>query len=269
MFGHTYYNGVIRKYVALFGTLFNDVYINRYDAASGMTTSEKVPITYGPREKVLARVTADLELNRMPAIQLPRMTFEISDMTYASTRKLNTVGRRVKLDSTDTSKLNYQYNPVPYDINFVLSVIVKNADDGANIIEQILPFFTPEWTTTVEIIPEMDMIVDVPVVLNNVSVQDDYEGDFVTRRSLIWTLNFTMKAYVFGPVRKSGVIKFANTNIYDYTASPNTHLTTINTRPGLLANGQPTSNLDLTVALSEIDASENYGFIITVDNPNK
>lgn len=267
MFGHTYYHGVIRKYVALFGTLFNEVYVNRYDPDSQSTRSIKVPITYGPREKVLARITSDPELNRMPAIQLPRMTFEIADISYASTRKLNTVGRRVKLDATDPNKYNYQYNPVPYDINFVLSVIVKNADDGANIIEQILPFFTPEWTTTVEIIPEMDMTVDVPVVLNNVSVQDDYEGDFVTRRSLIWTLNFTMKAYVFGPVRKSGIIKFANTNIYDST-STNNHLTTVDTRPGLTANGTPTSNAELTVALSNIDANDEYGFIITVTNPN-
>lgn len=268
MFGHTYYHGVIRKYVALFGTLFNDVYVNRYEVASGMTNSVKVPITYAPVEKVLARVTADPELNRMPAIQLPRMTFEITDMSYASSRKLNTVGKRVKVDSTDSSKISHQYNPVPYDINFTLSIIVKNADDGANIVEQILPFFTPEWTTTVEIIPEMDLVIDVPVILNNISLRDDYEGDFLTRRSLVWTLNFTMKAYVFGPVRKSGIIKFANTNLYDTTITPNTHLSSIDVRPGLTANGTPTSNAQLTVALNDIDAEDNYGFIITVANPN-
>lgn len=267
MFGHTYYHGVIRKYVALFGTLFNEVYINRYDSDSQVTRTSKVPITYGPREKVLARLTSDPELNRMPAIQLPRMTFEIADITYASSRKLNTIGKRVKLDASETNKYNYQYNPVPYDINFVLSIIVKNADDGANIIEQILPFFTPEWTTTVEIIPEMEMTVDIPVVLNNVSLQDDYEGDFVARRSLIWTLNFTMKAYVFGPIRKNGIIKFANTNFFDST-STNNHLSSIDTRPGLTANGSPTSNSELTVSIDSIDASDNYGFVITVTNPN-
>lgn len=267
MFGHTYYHGVVRKYVALFGTLFNDIYINRYDPDTDITQSVKVPINYGPREKVLARVVSDPELNKMPAIQLPRMTFEIASMTYASSRKLNTLGKRYKQDATDSSKLSYQYNPVPYDIGFALSIIVKNADDGANIVEQILPFFTPEWTTTVEIIPEMDLTVDIPVILNSVDVQDDYEGDYVTRRSLIWTLNFTMKAYVFGPVRKSGVIKFANTNIYDSTATPNTHLSSIDTRPGLTANGAPTSNAELTVALGEIESSDNYGFIITVTKP--
>ena len=264
MFGHTYYHGVIRKYVALFGTLFNDVFVNRYDPDSQLTRSVKVPITYGPREKVLARVTADPELNKMPAIQLPRMTFEISDMSYASSRKLNTVSKRYKSDNTDPNSLVYQYNPVPYDIGFTLSIIVKNADDGANIVEQILPFFTPEWTTTVELIPEMDFTADIPVILNNVSVQDDYEGDFVTRRSLIWTLNFTMKAYVFGPVRKSGVIKFANTNIYD---TSNNMLSSSDIRPGLTANGAPTSNAELTIALNEIESTDNYGYIITITRP--
>lgn len=268
MFGHIYYHGVIRKYVALFGTLFNDIHLNRYDAESDFTQTVKVPINYGPREKVLARVVSDPELNRMPAIQLPRMTFEISSMSYANARKLNTLGKRYKQDNTDTSKLSYQYNPVPYDIQFRLSIIVKNADDGANIVEQILPFFTPEWTTTVEIIPEMNFTVDVPVVLNSVNVEDDYEGNFETRRSLIWTLDFTMKAYVFGPVRKSGIIKFANTNIYNSLSSPNTHLTSVDTRPGLTANGTPTSDAELTVPISEIESGDNYGFIITVTNPN-
>jgi hypothetical protein len=268
MFGHTYYHGVIRKYVALFGTLFNDVYVNRYDSKSDMTQSVKVPINYGPREKVLARVVSDPELNKMPAIQLPRMTFEITNMSYASSRKLNTLGKRYKQDTTDANKLLYQYNPVPYDISFTLSVIVKNADDGANIIEQILPFFTPEWTTTVHIIPEMDITVDIPVVLNSVEVQDDYEGNFETRRSLIWTLNFTMKAYVFGPVRKSSIIKFANTNIYDTTSAPNTHLSSVDVRPGLTANGTPTSDAELTISLNEIESIDDYGYIKTVTNPN-
>ena len=137
MFGHTYYHGVVRKYVALFGTLFNEIYLNRYDPDSDFTQSVKVPINYGPREKVLARVVSDPELNKMPAIQLPRMTFEIASMSYASNRKLNTIGRRQKQDASDPNKLSYQYNPVPYDIGFTLSIIVKNADDGANIVANI------------------------------------------------------------------------------------------------------------------------------------
>lgn len=268
MFGHTYYHGVIKKYVALFGTLFNDVYVNRYEAMSGMTTTVKVPISYGPKEKVLVRALGDPDLNRQPAIQLPRMSFEITSMEYATNRKLNTVGKRAIKDPTNANRLIYQYNPVPYDISFTLSIMVKNADDGANIVEQILPFFTPEWTTTVELIPEMDYKVDIPVVLTSVSVNDDYENDFVTRRAIIWTLEFTMKAYVFGPTRKGQIIKFANSNIFSTLTTPNTYLSAVDVRPGLLANGQPTTNSEATVSITDIEADDNFGYIVTVENPN-
>jgi hypothetical protein len=269
MFGHVYYHSLIRKYVAVFGTLFNDVYLNRYDTDSDMRTSIKVPITYGPREKVLARALADPDLNRMPSITLPRMTFEMTSLQYASNRKLNTIGKRVVKDTTDPNQLKYQYNPVPYDISFTLSVITKNADEGANIVEQILPFFTPEWTTSVELIPEMDYVADIPVVLDRVSCMDEYEGDFLNRRAIIWTLDFTMKVYILGPIRKQGIIKFANTNIYDYTSSPNTHLSSVDVRPGLLANGSPTTNSAATVSIDLIESDDNYGYIVTVTNPNE
>ena len=269
MFGHVFYHSVIRKYVAVFGTLFNDVHLNRYDAGSGMYETIKVPITYGPKEKVLARVTGDPDLNRMPAITLPRMAFEMTAMNYATSRKLNTLGKRIKKDPDNPNQLKYQYNPVPYDLSFTLNIITKHADEGANIVEQILPFFTPEWTSTVEIIPEMDYIVDIPVVLDRVSCSDDYEGDFLTRRSVIWTLDFTMKAYVFGPTRKQGIIKFANTNIYDYTTTPNTHMSSVDVRPGLLANGSPTTNSAASISIDLIETDDNYGYIVTVTNPNE
>lgn len=269
MFGHVYYHSLIRKYVAVFGTLFNDVYLNRYDANSMMTTSIKVPISYGPREKVLARALADPNLNRMPSITLPRMSFEMTSLSYAANRKLNTLGKRVKKDTENPNKLQYQYNPVPYDISFTLSVITKHADEGANIVEQILPFFTPEWTTTVEIIPDMDYIVDIPVVLDRVTCSDEYEGDFINRRAIIWTLDFTMKAYVLGPIRKQNIIKFANTNVYNYTTSPNTHLSSVDVRPGLLSNGAPTTNSAASISIDLIDTDDNYGYIVTVTNPNE
>ena len=267
MFGHIYYHGVIKKYVALFGTLFDDVYVTNEDVNSGLKSSIKVPIAYGPREKVLARLTADPKIDRMPAVTLPRMSFEITGFAYANGRKLNTIGKRVSSD-TSPDKLKYQYNPVPYDINFTLSILVKNAEDGIYIVEQILPFFTPEWTTTIDLIPEVNQVLDIPVILDSVTLTDDYEGDFQNRRSIIWTLTFTMKAYVFGPVRKGNIIKFANTNIYNDTSVPNTHLVSVDTRPGLLANGQPTSNGEATIPLAEIQSTDNFGYIITSSNPN-
>lgn len=262
MFGHTYYHSIIRKYVALFGTLFNDIHINRPDTAHNVISTVKVPIAYGPVDKVLARITADPNLNRMPAIQLPRMSFEITDFSYATSRKLLTANKRVKVDATNPNVLKYLYNPVPYDIKFALSIIVKNADDGARIVEQILPFFTPEWTTTVLLIPEANIIVDIPIVLDTVTVKDDYEGNFEERRSVIWTLTFTLKGYIYGPVRKNGIIKFATTNTFN-ALQANTELTTTTIEPGLTSAGAPTTVLGDSISSTLISANSDYGFITT------
>lgn len=263
MFGHTYYHGLLRKYVALFGTLFNDVYLNRTVAATGYESTTKVPISYGPREKTLARLREDPNLDRPAAILLPRMSFEMTNMQYAGSRKLPTINKHYNATGTDNDRLRYTYNPVPYDLSFTLSIIVKNADDGARIVEQILPFFTPEWTTTVELIPDLNLIMDIPTVLNDVQVSDDYEGDFVERRAIIWTLTFTMKAYFFGPVRRGGVIKFANTNIYT-SLTANDYAVNYNVKPGLTANGQPTSNASLSVETIYINPDDDYGYIVTI-----
>ena len=164
----------------------------------------------------------------------------------------------------EKSNLKSVYNPVPYTMNFSLYVYVKNAEDGTKILEQILPFFTPDWTATVNLLPEMEITQDIPTVLNSVSTEDIYEGDFITRRALIHTLEFTMKGYVFGPVSKSGVITLANTNFFidtDTIGSSNTIVETIDTRAGLLANGSPTSNASLTIGRDEIDANDNFGYI--------
>lgn len=265
MFGHTFYHNTIRRYVALFGTLFNDIYVNRTDSTYGQIKTVKVPVTYAPKEKVLARLTADPNLDRKPAIVLPRIAFQIESMKYAPERKLNTIGMRYSKDATDSSKLKYQYNPVPYDIDFSLSVLVKNADDGTQIVEQILPFFTPEWTTTIELIPDMDHNMDIPVVLNSVDVTDTYEGSFEERRAITWDMKFTLKGYLFGPVRKKKVIKFANIDVYSGMTS-NTSVANIYVRPGLTANGDPTSDANTTVALSDIFIDDDFGYIITTTN---
>jgi hypothetical protein len=214
------------------------------------------------------REAADFEEGRAKyQVTLPRIGFEITSLQYDASRKLVPM-QTVKSINTDDTGTRFAFVSTPYNIGISMSVFAKNQDDALQIVEQILPFFTPEWTTTVHIIPEMDITVDIPVGLNSVEVQDDYEGNFETRRSLIWTLNFTMKAYVFGPVRKSSIIKFANTNIYDTTSAPNTHLSSVDVRPGLTANGTPTSDAELTISLNEIESIDDYGYIKTVTNPN-
>lgn len=266
MFGHNFYHGTIRRYVALFGTLFNDIYVNRPDTVRNEIHTIKVPVMYGPKEKVLARLTADPDLNRKAAIVLPIISFEMTDIQYDGSRKLNTIGKRYKKDGTDPSKMYYQYNPVPYNISFSLSILVKNTDDGTRIIEQILPFFTPEWTATVSLIPDMDITMDIPIILGDVRLNDTYEGDFETRRTLEWNLTFTLKGYIFGPVHRSGVIKFANTSIYN-SLSSNTELVNVIIQPGLLANGSPTTNASLTISSDLIYPDDDYGYIVRYDEP--
>lgn len=219
MFGRTFYHDTLRRYVILFGTLFNDVWINREDENGNVKQSIKVPLAYGPREKFLARIEG-IESQRDPLQQpfsmvLPRMGFEITGFNYAPERKLPTRKHFAKSNNTDEDKDNYIYNPVPYDISFSLSIFVKNTTDGTRIIEQILPYFTPEWTSTVQLIDDPDVTLDIPLVLTGTNQDDVYEGSFEERRALIWTLDFTMKGFFFGPVYKQEVIKLANTQIFD------------------------------------------------------
>jgi len=270
MFGHIFDYDLIRKYVVLFGTLFNDVYINRKDSSGQPIQTLKIPITYAPKEKMLARINSDPNLNRPVAITLPRMAFEMTGMYYASSRKLNTVQRNVKVNTAAPNELKRQYVPVPYDFMFNLYVMVKNAEDGTQILEQILPFFTPDWTSTVNIMPDMGVAMDIPLVLQTVNVEDTYEGQFDTRRSLTWTLGFVMKGYVYGPIKQSKVITLANTNFF---ATPtdgefgNTETSEldlmINITPGQYANGSATTNAAATVDRDTIAANSSWGYVIT------
>ena len=262
MFGHTYYHSIIRKYIIMFGTMFNDIDVQRFNTAGERIQTLRVPIAYGPKEKFLVRLAQDPNFDRDVAISLPRMSFEITSMNYNSTRKLPSTIKNV-YTYTDQDKLKYQYTPVPFDINIALSVFVKNADDGVQILEGILPFFTPEWTNSVNLIPELKLKMDVPVVFNDISTEDTYEGDFSTRRALIHTLNFTVKGYLFGPVRTQGVIKraIATTNIETTDGSSSAISSILTATPGLTANGTPTSDSTITLPPEQIDSTDDYGFI--------
>jgi len=269
MFGQQYYHGAIRKYVIAFGNLFNDIIVQRFDTSGNRIQSLLVPIAYGPKEKWLVRLVQDPNLDQDVAITLPRMGFEIQSMTYASQRKLSSTLKNVRLKQSDFDRVDTQYIPVPYDINFLLSIFVKNADDGAQIIEQILPYFRPEFTTNVRLIPEMNVVVDTPVVLQDVSIEDTYEGDFDTRRALVYNLTFSVKAYLYGPVTNSGIIKRAVTNLFvDIPpGTPKTEQITIT--PSQYANGVPlfvpSGNTSLSVALDQISANSDYGFTVDIN----
>jgi len=291
MFSTTpFYFSSIRKYIILFGTLFNNIYITRTDSDGEITFIERVPITYGPKEKMLTRVTQDPNIDRQTATYpQPMMAFEMTGFNYDGSRKLQTVNRIAVVDPDNKENNKYQYSPVPYNIGFRLSILVKNAEDGNKIVEQILPYFTPDWTTSVHLIPEMNVTMDIPVVLNTVNLEDVYEGDFKERRSLVWTLDFTMKGYIYGPVKTNKVIKYANTeffiansSVFSQIYSSNTGLFIANSsqiaasvnaipavayiqiQPGLTANGKPTSNASLSIPVADIIATDDFGYVTTI-----
>lgn len=219
MFGHQYYHSIIRKYVIAFGNLFNDIVIQRFDKDGDRIQTIAVPLAYSPKEKFIVRLQQDPNLERDVAITLPRMGFEITSFNYAPERKLASTLRTIKVPSEGSSTVSAQYVPVPYDLTFSLYSFVRHTEDATQILEQILPYFRPEFTTNVNIIPEMDIVVDVPVILNSVSPEDIYEGDFQTRQALVHTLDFTLKGYMYGPVTNKGVITRSIVNLHDGLAN--------------------------------------------------
>jgi len=194
MFGTYFYHQISRKMVVAFGSLFNTIEVRKTDSSDAVTEVIKIPLSYGPKDKMLTRISSDPNLNPKVALTVPRMGFELLSMTYDSVRKLNTLNRNVKKGTTGLKK---QFNPVPYNWEFSLYIFVKNAEDGTQILEQILPFFTPEFTVTMNLVSSMEEVRDIPLVLNSVTSEDTYEGDFATRRSIIWTLSFTMKGFLY------------------------------------------------------------------------
>ena len=197
MFGTYFYHQTSRKMVVAFGSLFNNIEVRRTDSSDAVTEIIKIPLSYGPKDKMLIRISQDPNLNPKVALTVPRMGFELTAMTFDGARKLNTMGRNVKKGTTGLKK---QFNPVPYNWDFSLYVFVKNAEDGTQILEQILPFFTPDFTVTMTLVSGMTIKMDIPLVLNSVTSEDSYEGDFATRRSIIWTLSFLMKGFLYPSV---------------------------------------------------------------------
>jgi len=208
MLGQQFYHETIRKIIVAFGTTFNNVQLVRKDNSGNITQSMKVPLAYGPKEKFLVRLRADADLSSKVAITLPRIGFEIQNLAYDGTRKLSRVQKFKKVNTgNNTRTLDTQFMPVPYNLDIVLYVLAKQSDDALQIVEQILPFFQPDYTITVNDMADMGIKRDVPIILNSISYEDNYEGDFDQRRALIYTMNFTCKFYLYGPVTSSNIIR--------------------------------------------------------------
>ena len=195
-----FYHEIIRKTVIAFGTLFNKIQIRKTDDSGNIVSVIEVPLAYGPTQKFLARLEQSPDLNKPFQMNLPRMSFEISGINYDSRRKTTVTQTFLSHNVSDKSDIRKAYMPVPYDIDFELSIMTKQNDDMLQVIEQILPYFQPSYNLTVDLIESIGEKRDIPIILNNITMQDDYEGDFSTRRALIYTLRFTAKTYLFGPV---------------------------------------------------------------------
>ena len=218
-------------------------------------------------ERYLTRYIQNPDLLREVSMVFPRMSFEITNISYDPDRKLPTIGSAAAVN-VNGNTLNSQYNPVAYNFDITLSVISRNTEDATRIIEQILPYFTPQWTQTLDLVPEMGRTLDIPIIIKNVHVVDTYTNNFESKEWVIWELTFTLKGYLFGPVVRQGIIKDVKVNTYipantianAIGVTPAVDM--IDITPGLTANGQPTSNSALSIPSSQILASDDYGFIV-------
>ena len=214
MLGQQFYHETMRKVVVAFGTIFNNIHLVRKDNNGNIIQTMKVPLAYGPREKFLVRLREDADLTKQVAVTLPRIGFEIQGLSYDATRKLNRVQRFKKVKTGTTKQLDTQYMPVPYNVDFQLYVMAKQSDDALQIVEQILPYFQPDYTVTINDNADMGIKRDVPLILNSVGYEDNYEGEFQQRRAIIYTMDFTAKFYLYGPVSSSKVIKTVQADSY-------------------------------------------------------
>jgi hypothetical protein len=220
MLGTYYYHHIIRKTIIAFGTVFNQIYIKHQDAGGNPYSELRVPLAYGPMQKFLARLEQQADLNKPVQITLPRMSFEMVSIKYDPTRK---AGVTQSFKASNGQNLKKVYMPVAYNIGFELNILTKLNDDSLQIVEQILPYFQPAFTLTVDLVDSIGEKRDIPLVLDDISFKDDYEGDFSTRRSLVYTLRFTAKTYLFGPIADTtdGLIRKVQVDMYTGTDTVN------------------------------------------------
>ena len=248
MFGTYFYNKNIRNIVILFGTVFNDISIRRTDASDVVQEEIKVPIAYGPAEKFLVRLREATDISKgKVGLTLPRMSFEFTAINYDSTRKLTTTKQFKAVHATDSTKLQRVYTPVPYNFDFTLSVMVKNSDDGTQILEQILPYFTPEYHVTMNEMSALGIKRDIPIIFTGLSTEDSYEGDFISRRALIHTLSFVVQGFLYGPTSDMGIIRTVDVNKYNATVS-----------------STKISNTQVTPDPVTADLDDDYGYTTTI-----
>ena len=242
-----FYHEILRRTIIGFGTLFNDIKIKHTNDSDQTVSVIKVPLAYGPTQKFLARLEQVPDLNKPVQMTLPRMSFEFTGLTYDSTRKVTTTQTFLAGLSSDQKQIRKVFMPVPYNMSFELSIMCKLNDDMLQIVEQILPYFQPHYALTIDLVEQIGEKKDIPIVFEGISMQDDYEGNFETRRALIYTLRFTAKTYLFGPIADASKDIISKVSV-GFVAGD--------------ASGTPTRDLTYT---AEPRATKNYTGTITTN----
>ena len=264
------YHKCIRKTIVAFGDLFNNISISRVNNDGTTNQTFSVPLIFAPKEKYITKLLGDPDLDKKIQISLPRMSYDIKSFGYDSTRKQVTNVKNIS-NATDTNRLS-QYVPVPYNFDFSLYIYVRNIEDSTEIVEKILPFFTPSYTIKINYVPEMGIIKEVPILLNSVDFDIDYEGETDSTRVVIWTLNFTAKAFIFGPVFQGSVIKEAITNLYQYNDSTQNNQIQLNMIPngfGIFKVGETAYqgySLETALATATVSNFNSNTSILTLTN---
>jgi hypothetical protein len=248
MFGSHFYHATVRKSVAVFGTMFNNITVARKKGDGSLINQVKVPLAYGPKQKFLSRIDSLTGQDASVALKLPRISFEITGIDLDTSKKLSKRSEIIEPGTTGTTNSRKSIKQfVPYNINMQLNIMAKNQDDGLQILEQILPYFQPEYTLSIKPVDEFDSFKqDVPIILNSVSFDDQYEGDYQSRRVLIYTLDFTMKMSFYGPTSNSKVIRAIEIDFNKESGSSNN-----------------LSELDITIGGSDTESS--YTVTTTID----
>ena len=249
-----FYNRTIRKVVVAFGTLFNEIEIVRRSLNQSKEFERiTIPLSYGPKEKYVTRLASDSTFLKSIATAVPRISFDLTGIAYDVSRKQMSTLKNFSPNSSESA--NIQYAPIPYNFDFSLSIYVRNTEDGTQILEQILPYFTPDFTVTVDLIEGMNQKYDMPIILESVTPSIDYEGDLSTTRLIIWDLTFTVKGYIFPPLKTGKIIRQANTNTYIDTQKLDSQKVYMNVATG---NGVYTTGETIRVESKDITGKVTY-----------
>lgn len=268
MIGSHWYHKLFTIYSKVFANLFNDLTVVRYDKSGNIVQQLPVPIAYGPKSKWVRRVTEDPDHSQTVAYQVPRMAYELTSWERITDGRQKWPLRKRSNTNTANTTMTYQYVGNPYRLTFQLYILARNADEGFQIMEQIIPFFAPDWHVTISPVPEMNYRDDCKIKLINAQLDQEYDGSLEDQRIMTWTISFEMEVLFYGPKERQGIIKRVQVDLYipdgelsaeSMAESP--WASRIVVKPGLTANGTPTTDANSSIPYKDINPDDNWDFV--------